>query len=407
MYGYKLHGYVPEPQPVRSDYTILAHYYPGWKREPGAPHNGFFDLHDYPERTPLLGYYDETSPEVFDWQIKWAVEHGINCFVHCWYRKRENVGSPLTDADIRFGHSISDGFFRARYKNYMQFAIMWECDWGRAKDQNDLTENLIPYWAEHYFSDPTYLKIGGAPVVFIYGVTKMIREIGGVEAAKEAVAAAKEKMRSLGFTGIHFSSLHSAPDLDETNDFWFSLNTHKAIGFDSTFQYNWGIRTKEDLTEAQYADYLRNGCMLPADTVIAFVEKQIERRIAYDPDFCIFTVNSMLDSKPWFEIFHLDPKGPYAQFHLTPTEWKRELEMVKAKLDTLPDGCLSKRFILLDNWNEWGEGHYICPSLGSGFQYLEAVRDVLTKRDNLPDYRLPETLELGPYDVMWRKNDGI
>ena len=53
-------------------------------------HDAFNDLHDYPERTPLMGYYDEENPEVCDWEIKWALEHGINCFIYCWYRKLEN-----------------------------------------------------------------------------------------------------------------------------------------------------------------------------------------------------------------------------------------------------------------------------------------------------------------------------
>lgn len=52
---------------------------------------------------------------------------------------------------------------------------------------------------------------------------------------------------------------------------------------------------------------------------------------------------------------------------------------------------------MLDNWNEWGEGHYIAPHLAGGFKYLQAVREVFTKRNNLPDYRLPDQLGLGPY----------
>jgi hypothetical protein len=34
-------------------------------------------LDTFPERGPLLGYYGEGDPSVMDWQIKWAVEHGI------------------------------------------------------------------------------------------------------------------------------------------------------------------------------------------------------------------------------------------------------------------------------------------------------------------------------------------
>ena len=57
---------------------------------------------------------------------------------------------------------------------------------------------------------------------------------------------------------------------------------------------------------------------------------------------------------------------------------------------------------MLDNWNEWSEGHYIAPTLGTGFKYLQAFRDVFTKCDNLPDYRTPHDIGLGPYDEMWK-----
>ena len=402
MYGYKLHDYVPEPDPVHSDYTVCCHYYPGWKRVPNAIHNGFHDLHDYPERTPLLGYYDESSPEVFDWQIKWAVEHGINCFVHCWYRLRENEGLPVTQKDVRYGHSIHEAFMHARYKRYMKFALMWECDWGKASDRDDLLHNLLPFWVENYFSDETYLQIDQKPVLFIYGVKKLIDRLGGIEAMREALAALREEIKRYGFSGIHVSAIHSAPDIHERHRHWYSLDDHKHMGFDSSFQYNWGIRTQEDITPRQYEQYLRDGCMLDPEIVLDFIEKQIARRIEYDPDYTILTAASMLDSKPWFKIFDLDPKGPYAQFRLSPYEWKRELEMLKRMIDPLDKSNLSRRVIMLDNWNEWSEGHYLAPTLGTGFRYLQAVRDVLTHRDNLPDYRIPETLELGPYDAVWR-----
>ena len=106
MYNIKLYDYVPEPQPVSSDYIVAAHYYAAWKKGAAGLHNAFFDLHDYPERTPLAGYYDEENPAYTDWEIKWALEHGINCFIYCWYRKRENMGKPVTVDDLRKWNNI-------------------------------------------------------------------------------------------------------------------------------------------------------------------------------------------------------------------------------------------------------------------------------------------------------------
>ena len=91
MYNIQLANYVPEPKPATSDRIVAAHYYAAWKRGAPGVHNGFDDLHTYPERTPLMGYYDEGNPEVADWEIKWATEHGINCFIHCccdWCRSQ-------------------------------------------------------------------------------------------------------------------------------------------------------------------------------------------------------------------------------------------------------------------------------------------------------------------------------
>ena len=50
-------------------------------RFPGWPTLEKWNVLDaVPERMPLLGYYREGDPSVMDWQIKWAVEHGIAFF---------------------------------------------------------------------------------------------------------------------------------------------------------------------------------------------------------------------------------------------------------------------------------------------------------------------------------------
>ena len=57
MYRIRSEDYVPLPRPATSDRIVAAHYYAAWKK--GAPglHNGFDDLHGYPERTPLMASF--------------------------------------------------------------------------------------------------------------------------------------------------------------------------------------------------------------------------------------------------------------------------------------------------------------------------------------------------------------
>ena len=72
--------------------------------------------------------------------------------------------------------------------------------------------------------------------------------------------------------------------------------------------------------------------------------------------------------------------------------------------DELPDGAFGKRIFMLDNWNEWDEGHYISPCHEYGFRYLQAVREELSARDNLPDYRTPVDMGCKP-ETSWDEPD--
>ena len=92
-------------------------------------------------------------------------------------------------------------------------------------------------------------------------------------------------------------------------------------------------------------------------------------------------------------------------WNLEPDSWRDLLEKIKCLMDTLPSDALASKMLILDNWNEWDEGHYLSPHYEGGFKYLQAVREVFTKRDNLPDYRDPHFLGLGDYDKEWGKCD--
>ena len=65
--------------------TVAVHYYSSWKKGAAGVHNGFDDLREFPERTPLMGYYNEENPTICDREIKWATEHGINCLKNVSY----------------------------------------------------------------------------------------------------------------------------------------------------------------------------------------------------------------------------------------------------------------------------------------------------------------------------------
>jgi len=403
MYNYKLCDYVPEPKPVSSPYTIACHYYPGWKRGGADIHNGFEDLKPYPERTPLLGYYDEADPMSADWQIKWAVEHGVNCFIYCWYRYPENLGKPVTREALRFGHAIHDALFHARYRDFMQFAIMWECSnerWGTAANIADMTDNLLTFWVDNYFSKPNYLTIDGKPVLYIYNVRCLIADLGGEDVLAEAIVRCNERIQAMGYPGIHFSfmsngwSKKNIEHFDSCGTWGFEeAEELMKLGFDSAFQYNWHFYGKV-LTDKQIADYEKT-LRVPDEIVVKYQLEMMELFAKKHPEFYTLTASVMWDRSPWVKVFNLPPVNKILpNFKLDPESWKILLTGMRNIIDQLPDSSIGKKIIMLDNWNEWSEGHFICPNAGYGFAHLQAVREVFTNCDNLPDYRLPETLGL-------------
>jgi len=214
---------VPEPQIASTPYLIGAHYYPGWAQGAGM---GWNKLVPYPERTPVLGWYDEGSSEIADWEIKWALEHGVSFFVYCWYRA--GYGSPV---DSRLSHAIHDGLFNARYRDLFKFAIMWEIGAGTSvESEEDLLENLLPYWIEEYFSKPYYLKIDNKPLLFIYEPMRLVNALGSERNVASAFDKMREIARAKGFDGMYILAEHRWNRLGE-------LMSAKTMGFDLVFPY--------------------------------------------------------------------------------------------------------------------------------------------------------------------------
>lgn len=384
MYNIQLTDYVPEPQPVSSDYIVAAHYYAAWKKGAAGLHNAFFDLRDYPERTPLAGYYDEENPAVADWEIKWASEHGVNCFIHCWYRKRENMGKPVTVSDLRCGHGLHEALFHAKYQKYMKFAIMYEAQhrWG-GTDRADLLEHLMPFWTETYFKRDNYLVMDNKPVLFIYDDTHQIRDaFSSPEAQREAFDACRDYAVKQGFSGLLIALQDRGTDPAVWQD---ALNR----GYDFHFSYNWGFGLEDDRSP---------------EAIIRGQNAYHQMRVNATPGKFCTTASCFWDPRPRIKTI---PSIPYErnEWYLTPDQFRTVLRNCKAVADAMPRDAVGRRLIMIDNWNEWDEGHFIAPSHAFGFRYLQAIREELTHRDNLPDYRMPQDIGLSDFNHSWGTPD--
>lgn len=356
-------SYIPEPTPAKSRVLIGAHHCPLWEADKPEM---WQNILKHPERTPALGFYAQENPEVSDWETSWAVEHGIDFFIYCWYRTSQ--GGPVT---TMFSSAIHDALFKSRYVEHMRFTIMWE-NQSRGKagvaDEKDLLENLLPFWLENYFTHPSYLKVDGKPVLFIYRPEFLIDDLGSIENAVRAIELMRQACRDAGFPGLYVLGENRSVDAHQ-------LTLMKQMGLDYTFAYCWYVHNNPTPAEA--------------------IRVQMEHMHGIQQLDILPQVPTV--SQAWSG---WNDEGTI--WKIPPPEFATLLREAGDFMATLPAEELGSRMLLLDNWNEWGEGHYLAPYQEYGFGYLDAVRTVFTDAPEAHLDLIPEDIGIGPYDTAIR-----
>ncbi len=391
MYNIKFNSYIPEPNPAKSDRIVAAHYYAAWKKGAAGVHDAFDYLaEEFPDRTPLMGYYDEENPEVCDWEIKWAVEHGVNCFIYCWYRKLDNMGKPVTVSDLRCSHGLHEALFNAKFQKHMKFAIMFENmpRWGTT-DAVDIVENLMPFWMENYFTRENYLVIDNKPVLFIYNQRRLAEVFKEPEEQKAAFDSCREYAKKHGFDGMIFAGCNTGTDKKTHAEFM-------ERGYDFRFGYNSGYNAPYDFYPDE-ENIIQEQC-----------NKFLDNLEAGNTGF-VPTASCFQDPTPRFSQHFIDLGCKYREWsniwYLSPEKFKDLLKRMKEITDSLPENAWARKMIMIDNWNEWDEGHFVAPSHKFGYKYLQAIREALTECNNLPDYVAPHDQGFGGYNTSWKTPD--
>ena len=180
------------------------------------------------DRHPLWGYINEADPAVMEMEI-------------------ELDGRPWMET------TLTEGFLKARNRDKMKFYLMWANhnvgnDWDtrisghqegniiyRGGVNRQEFEKICKRNIELFFKQPNYYKIDGKPVFMIYEVTTFIEGIGGVEAARDALAWFRQEVKNAGF-----------PDLELQFTMW-----------DSQFNYS-GVDEAKVQAGRPREDFIRN-----------------------------------------------------------------------------------------------------------------------------------------------------
>ena len=346
--------YVPVPISPKcfNNYKIGINVCPLWYN---GKHYGWNLITPY-ER-PILGYYDEGSPETADWEIKYLVEHGVDFQAFCFFPDKAN--GPLKDLEIK--EHLHDGFMNAKYSYMTKYCVIMEAANGkRPAGLEAWKKYYVPYIIENYFKDPRYMTIDNKPLfcIFAPGKLHLADAFDGIAAARQGFEYLTEEARKLGFDGVLFLSSDSS-------------NIHlKDMGFDGSFAYGWGI------PGYQY-------------------EVNVEKNLFGTQDGNVQTIPTVsvgFNSKPWWgkRITPLMTVEDYDRTHC----WVKNEFLPKFS----EKGSWNDGLVWLSTWNEFGEGTYLLPGChNGGFGYLDTVRRLYT------DEAVDPTLNIAPSEDQLKR----
>ncbi len=346
--------YVPEPKKVESpDAELSMMMYSMWRE---GNHYGWDRISPYEDREPYMGWYTEGSTEVADWEIKWLVEHGFDYQVYPWARDNGNQNNPIKN--VQRYHAM-DGFMRAEYNHMMKFAIMHSYMYNDTLGGlDDYKNNVIPYWIEYYFKNPSYMLIDNKPVVYYYTWSNLMTVFGGLEGIKEAFSALDQACKDAGFDGVAIVG-------DASGD-W------AQVGATHGFVYTSGHKAS---SYAQMSNVINT--------------RLDNQNLSYIP-----SVPMGWSTEPWV----IGEGGKFS----TPETVGNLTKFSIDKMNQMEaEGKNPSKHLIYTCWNEWGEGHFFCPSTAYGFGYLQEIRNAATNAGYNPVEEVPTERAKARLEVLY------
>lgn len=353
-----------------------VYYFPGWYRsapgedasEPGE-WRGCIIKGATPR--PAARFYNDADPRLWDYYLRWMSTRGIDFIAFDWYY---NAGQQYLE------RSLEGGYLGSPSSGKVKFAVHW-CNhgggwWNKPLDQGqDANLQMMDLLCERYFSRENYLKIDGRPVFMIYDINQLM-SFGGQQATRKTLAAIRARAVEKGFDGLYLVAVYSGSSPD-------TIAMLNRLGFDAFCAYTYSYMRPPEVA------WNTNTVPYPAlaDLVSRYLYPHLARMgrahdIPYWP-----TTFSGWDDRPRAGL-----ENGWVLSGNRPEDFGK---MFRTALDHVnPESPV----VMVEAWNEWGEGACIEPSREHGFGYLDEIARALGKRGG--DRSLPSDDEISSWSAL-------
>jgi hypothetical protein len=329
-----------------------AYYFDGWAGEltnfhfDGLPDGGFQD------RQPLSGWRDNNACAV-EQQLAWARSFGIDFFLFDWYFnvlafEDDNLNSAL---DITNALPDRHGMqYAILYVDAPPFTIDNAADWSSA----------VAQWVG-YMTDPAYLKVNGKPLFVVIDYLAMRGAFGSSAGANAAFSQLRSSAVARGLAGVYVVAGFGVGSAGQ-NGVFPDLSTVAADGYDAVTTYNYpgGPGRTGELPFSELADAGR------------WIWTQAA---ASSPLPVIPVAMDGWDNRPW-------TPNTLVWYDRAPAEvaaFVGDIISIAGSTPRVrPEPAPTPPLVLMEAWNELGEGSFIVPTLGDGTTYGDALATMLS-----------------------------
>lgn len=342
---------IPAPTPA-SEQTrarLGAYFFDGWAGSLTNFHFQGLPLGPYQDRQPLSGWQDSSTCAV-EQQLAWAHNFGLDFFVFDWYYNPLGYEDDNLNNALQTTQSLPD-------RHGMQFAIMYVDDPFTVRPA-DWTA-VVNEWVG-YMTDPGYALVNGKPLLVVYDMEAM-RQIFGSSAS---VASAFNQLRAAaeahGLAGVYIvGCLFGSYDSSTQSGSFSDLSMVVAEGYDAVTMYNYHFGT---MSGAQPFSILSEAGRWIWDQAV------LNSPLPFIP-----VAMDGWDARPWSEgnvWFSRSPQD-VAGFVNEAITWADSNPQLR------PEPSPTPPIVLIEAWNEVGEGSYLIPTVGDGPSYGDALAAML------------------------------
>ncbi len=324
------------------------YYFDGWADSSPANFHLQGLTGSYADREPLSGWYDNSAALVHQ-QTVWARKAELNFYIFDWYdtSRDSNQSDKTLNSALRF-------FIQDRHKMGMKYSLLYVNN-GSFSVPQDKWDAQCKDWVDTYFKDKNYQRVDGKPLLVTFSVGDMDKTWGSPQNVAQAWERLQQTAHNAGLPGVYLV----ACALPGPRNGWNDLNRLVQEGYDAFSGYNYPGMAGTVKGSNPYSIIL-NG------SKVIFDDFATDGRKPYIPD-----IMTGWDSRPWKETDYWYERTPdqFGQMVTEGLDWWRDNPTVRA--------IQNRPLLFVEAWNELGEGSYIMPTKGDGFQYLDALKSAV------------------------------